>query len=261
MNLNSKIQYNLFLTYFKSNNLVRDNEILDTLYKNIGLNIFNNITVLTENEESTIGLKPLSSIINIIQINKRPTYQDFFNLSNLNFKKVTDINILANSDIIFTKSIKLINSKTIKSTFICLTRYELDGKIFWPKIPLEKGGAEVFHDYSTSQDAWIWIGKNWLNKCNFFLGIPGCDNKIAYEAYIQEYKILNPSLDIITYHNHKSNIREGSSNADKYNTSEHLRPHLYCVPSHINEYKSVAIPNVKDPLKGIDRIKQTMEKI
>jgi hypothetical protein len=65
---------------------------------------------------------------------------------------------------------------------------------------------EIYHNHDRSQDVWIWknILKNYEDKeCNFTLGKLGCDNKIAYIFHQMGYKVLNPSLEIITYHLHK----------------------------------------------------------
>lgn len=92
--------------------------------------------------------------------------------------------------------------------FICLQRYELNSN--QSIIPFERAyrGAPT----GCAQDSWIFYS----NECplpiietNINLGIPGCDNRIAYiVAKLQRYYTFNPPSKIISYHNHRSQMRE-----------------------------------------------------
>lgn len=122
--------------------------------------------------------------LNCIQ-SERPTYKTFFDLFDDNY------NIVLNTDIALDyNTTHLI--KTIKpNSCYALTRYEKYTKD-WVK-PL------------ISQDTWICY-KLKLNTepLDFYMGINGCDNRIAYELYKQGVHITNPSKSIKTYHHHKS---------------------------------------------------------
>ena len=41
---------------------------------------------------------------------------------------------------------------------------------------------------------------------DFNLGIPGCDNRIAWELYRAGYKLINPASKIKSYHYHPSDL-------------------------------------------------------
>lgn len=148
---------------------------------------------------------------------ERPTYEDFLKeAKKLNY----DYTVIANSDIYFDESLNWIKQIKMDKTMIALTRWDMDNN-----------GFAKFFNYEWSQDVWIFkdlpegIGK-------YFLGLPGCDNKFAYEAELLGFKVLNPSKDIKTYHVHNSNARN-------YGEQDRLPP----------PYKEVAISSIKGLLK------------
>jgi hypothetical protein len=75
-----------------------------------------------------------------------------------------------------------------------LTRYELDGNLY--QVP------------EHSQD--VWIFKEMVKDIfgEFYLGIGGCDNRIAYEIEKSGYNISNPCLSIKVHHVHTDTNRE-----------------------------------------------------
>lgn len=178
---------NYYVEYWDCNNEERNNEVINVINSNINSNLFSKIFVYSKNKEPRIN----SEIIN----SDRITYQFIFDNSE------DGINILANSDILFNETIKLV--KNISDTdFYALTRYECNNMVHKYDDPY-KG--------SDSQDVWIWKNKCKIKNANFYLGLPGCDNKIAYYAKIHNYDVKNPALSIKTYHEHRSNVRDGSS--------------------------------------------------
>tara|TARA_B100000212_G_C27344851_1_gene520866 strand:+ start:768 stop:1109 length:342 start_codon:yes stop_codon:yes gene_type:complete len=46
-----------------------------------------------------------------------------------------------------------------------------------------------------------------LSSLNINLGIPRCDNKIAYEFWLRDWQLINPCLRIKTIHHQKSGRR------------------------------------------------------
>jgi hypothetical protein len=85
------------------------------------------------------------------------------------------------------------------------------------------------HNTWDSQDTWIF--KNSIKSGNYDipLGIPGCDNRIAYELKEAGYEVINPSKTVKTYHYHLSNYRS-------YREIDRLEGEFYCItPSGIYE--------------------------
>jgi hypothetical protein len=127
----------------------------------------------------------------------RPTYSDIFSIIN-NISNEDDINVLSNSDIYFDDTVKLLNCIRLNECY-ALSRYE--------------NNTILINGYG-SQDTWVFKGKIKNINANFFLGVPGCDNRIAYEIQQVGYNVMNPSLSIKTHHVHKScrNWSSGDAN-------------------------------------------------
>ena len=120
--------------------------------------------------------------------NIRATYLDLFNLC-----KDDCINVIANSDIYFDQTIHL--AQKIKE-WQCYAITRREGDIIHPK-------------GHWSQDVWIFSGKpkNLQVDTDFHLGIPGCDNRIAYLINKAGYHVMNPVFSIHCFHLHKTQFR------------------------------------------------------
>jgi hypothetical protein len=150
----------------------------------------------------------------------RPTYQDFFIFCNSKLSGETCI--IANADIIVGKDIdKAESHPDFGNMFIALTRWDLskkeDGTFSSTFFDNHRGIARV------SQDTWVFKSPIRIAGCNFPMGKPGCDNKVAHIAKNAGYIVTNPSLQIKTYHLHESGIR-------KYNGSDVIPPPWQMVP-------------------------------
>jgi hypothetical protein len=126
----------------------------------------------------------------------RMTYQNFFDEINERTSD-DDINVVSNIDIYFDDTIANLN-KIDANQFVSLSRQEVrkDGTSY----PLNVYVAKW------CQDVWAWRGKIRISGADFCLGVWGCDNRIAYEAAIAGYAVINPSQVIMAYHNHSSGI-------------------------------------------------------
>lgn len=226
---------NLFVSFWKSDSSIRNLEIIDTYIKNASIDIFHNIYIFIENEldneylndsiYSAIRVSATKTKIHYIVLNERVTYQLVFDFVS-SISSVNDINVLANSDILFDQSLLKVKNVLDETVFYCITRHELDGTLYWIR------NTNINEIYIGSQDVWIWKGICKINNANFYLGIQACDHKIAYLANQYGYSVKNPCLSIITTHNHKSNIRSGSS----YDVKAKLNPpYLFLKPIFLND--------------------------
>jgi hypothetical protein len=158
--------------------------------------------------------------INFVRMNSniRMTYQNFIDFINEKTSE-DDVNVIANADIIFDDTVKILNNIT-NEHFVALSRRELqsDGT----SIPLAEYVAKW------SQDVWAWRGKSRIFGADFYLGILGCDNRIAYEAKNTGYKVINPSYAVFAHHNHLSGIH----NAD-YQSEKILGKKYYVFPQYL----------------------------
>jgi hypothetical protein len=162
----------LFYNVFRSENAARQAELDECLARNLA--------------------NPLLDVVTFEQ-QKRPTFDELFAL----VKTCTgpdDVNILANSDIWFDKSIAHATQVRQGQVF-CLTRWD------W------KPGPPVvakFLGRGYSQDAWIFRGALENVRGDFPLGVLACDGRIAFELHKAGYELKNPSWMIKAYHHHAS---------------------------------------------------------
>ena len=184
----------LLVNYYK--NIDRQAEIDYCLNKNIENNLIDKIIVFHNNIEvpKNDKIKSVSTDQNIM------SFTDFFNYGN----NIEGIKIIANSDIYFNDTLS--NCNRIKNNDIyALSRWEY-----------VKGNLELTEN-EYSQDCWIWKDKIFVN-VYFGLGIPGCDNVLAYTLKDLGYNIINPALTIQSFHHHYSKVRnyEIKEDVNKY---------------------------------------------
>jgi len=166
---------NLYLNHYVDKNPTRQGEIEVCLKKNLSNPSFN--VVLFESQS-------------------RVRYQDFFDFIN-KYSADDDINVIANLDIYFDETIDLCRDME-KNSFYALSRWDV-----------KKNRIVAHYARAESQDVWVFKGKVNI-KGDFFLGLRGCDNRIAYEAKMAGYNVFNPSHTIKAYHYHSSRIRNYS---------------------------------------------------
>lgn len=200
----------LIQQFHLGNDNTRNQEIVDTLKRNVDLCIFKKIILLNERYYSTSELGLNNSQMELVEqivIGRRLKYNDIDIIYNRGLKGYV---IICNNDIFFDNSILNIRSSSLSKDKCCnaLLRYQ-----YVPGEKLEK--CQIYGPYESSQDTWIFhtnfINKKDLTKLNIPLGYPGCDNVIAYQLRELGYKIFNEPKFIKTYHNHNSKIRNYTS--------------------------------------------------
>lgn len=180
----------LYTSYYQDKNPIRQTE-LDFVWKqNLENPLIDRIMLFAESVPELINDK-----VTIISSN-RPTYNDKFNAINRYCVSPMEISIIANSDIYFDESLKELESIISGRFCIALSRYDV------------KPGCEPkLHEEKFSQDTWIFCGKVKPVKFGgFHLGVPGCDNRIAWELNRAGYILKNPASKIKTYHYHPSDL-------------------------------------------------------
>jgi len=84
-----------------------------------------------------------------------------------------------------------------ENTIIALSRYDIQSD----------GSIKLFNEPS-SQDTWIFKSPIRIPKnSDFYFGIFGCDNRIAFLLKNKGYILKNLPYDIITIHYHTSNFK------------------------------------------------------
>lgn len=183
---------NLFIEYYKSPETERQKELDYCIKNNLENSNIDRVILFYTQETCSIQ----NDKITRARIDGRLRYADFFLHVRNGIFSDDDVFILANSDIYFDESLSLLKRSDLKNNSICLSRYE--GKI-------------LHRSPRQSQDAWI-IGKReipvkLIMQSDFYLGLPGCDNRIAYVLHENGFNPYNPCKYIKCYHKHSSNIR------------------------------------------------------
>lgn len=212
--------------YYNKN---REKEFSYCLDKNIA-NKYINIIALVIYENDIISQEYINE--NYAQYDKvdviftpyeRPTFNELFVIAN-GYGLKNDQIILANLDIFFDNTLeKLKSSNVLDENVICLTRWEFNGN-----------NISKYIGWDYSQDVWMW--KTPLNTqnmdCDFELGKPGCDNRIAYE-FSKDYNVINPCKTIRANHYHVSQYRTYIPGDMKETIPE---PYLRVTPTYLKEH-------------------------
>jgi hypothetical protein len=102
--------------------------------------------------------------------------------------------IVANADIHFDDTLERVGAGDLDGALLCLSRWELGGLYEEPR----------------SQDAWLFAAPLPDIACDFELGRPGCDNRLAWEAQRAGLRVANPARSVRAHHVHASAIRRYS---------------------------------------------------
>ena len=193
---------NLYYNYYYSPDMNRQKDIDFCFYKNLEIGSYDIIyLILSESDyriliESNADIEKSGKIV-FVFFEKRPSFKDYIDIIGQTCGE-DDINIFLNSDCYACdKTIEHVR-RIKKDEMWCLQKYNI-----------EDDALNVsFEDTSCSQDVWIFRGKpKEIKNIDFYFGLPGCDNRFAYECESAGYALLNPSLDIKFYHYHLSEIR------------------------------------------------------
>ena len=195
-------EINLVQQYYLDNDISRQNEIRQTLKKNVDNKNINNIILLNERLYTELELGVKSEKIKQIIINKRLCMKDVF--ENIEKHNIKGYIVTSNSDIFFDESLNNIKYARMldEKKVFTLLRYEYRKEFDLKMCALYGEGVRA-----DSQDTWIWHS-NWklhdkeLKLLNIEFGIPGCDNKLIYIFNILGFSCYNEPELIKSYHYH-----------------------------------------------------------
>lgn len=184
---------NLFVQVYEAENKERQIELATCLKINKSLNV-NSVNYL-----------------NVIEIKDRLTFNQMFELTK---DYPNDINIIANSDIYFNETILQTRFMSNNDCY-ALTRWDYSDK-----------KAVLFYR-KDSQDVWVFNGVAKVNGGNYYLGKPGCDNRLAKEIVDSGYQLSNPSKSIHAIHLHETNFRTYDNSTKRVEDPYHfILPHF-----------------------------------
>jgi len=189
----------LFQQFYISTNAGRQKEIIECLNRNQNNKCITKICLLNERLYSLeeLGLFSLDKIQQIV-ISKRLRFSHVFEAAQDNEQ---GWNVLANADIFFDDTLSNLYS------------IQTDRKLIFALLRWEYPSAKLFGPRADSQDSWIWHSSQTstlkTKTVDFLLGVPGCDNRLAYE-FQKDFQLLNVPHFIRTHHYHSSKVRNYS---------------------------------------------------
>ncbi|WP_158025525.1 exostosin family protein [Maricaulis sp. W15] len=195
----------LFMPYFRPAEAARQEELALCLQKNRENELISHIYLMVDDDAE---VSQQDGRVTVIRMDRRPTYQDWTRLTEAYCPQ--DISILANADICFDETVsRLEDLFAVDPTgFVALSRYELIGE-----------ETSLHPNPHWSQDSWAYCAAHASNpdrdRClNFPLGVPRCDNKVAYIFAVYGHTIYNPCYDIRSIHVHETGLRTYDKKGD-----------------------------------------------
>lgn len=140
--------------------------------------------------------------VEITTIHKRPSYSDMFKCVNSHYPDKGII--VANADIYFDETLRLLEDFDFTNRIISLSRWEEQRDRSLSPLPSTFEGQPTPY----AQDTWIFRSpiRN-FDTFNIELGTAYCDGYFNYFAFMNGYLLCNPCYSVISHHLHTSNLR------------------------------------------------------
>lgn len=175
----------------------RAKEYLTCLERNLANPYIEAVKVFLEIKNKAVGYDYLEGFshekLEIFPTDSRSTYADLIEVANrYGNDKVA---MIVNGDIYFDDDSALERADEVKAgEFWTLSRYE----------PTSEGRWKLFHiAWAGSHDCWIFRTPLPSFKCDYQLGIQGCDLFIAQRSIEAGFNVLNPCMTIRPRHLHQ----------------------------------------------------------
>ena len=198
----------LLTAYYPDPDAARRAEFVDCLARNASNEPINEIHVFLED-----GTPPDidDEKIRLVEHGRRATYADLFAYANaqLSGRRVA----IANADIYFDGGLARLDAVDLPDTLLCVSRWDVE----------QDGSAHLF-EHGESQDAWVFDTPIRQFPCDFRLGVPGCDNRLAWEAAAAGLAVHNPARSLRALHLHLSLVR-------RYSAHERISGAVLSVPA------------------------------
>lgn len=189
----------LIVGHYREPVAARREELAETLRGNLDNPAFDRVIVVVEDEVWTPSAARRVDDVRAqhVYLGQRLTYEHAFSIAHApKWSRWNGVFVLANSDILFDRSV-LLAKEVPKGALWCVTRTESNGEFPWAP--------------ANTQDAWIFRPPLPRFSCGFKLGVPGCDNRVAFEAKQAGLVLSNPGRRIRAHHCHASGVRRVSS--------------------------------------------------
>jgi hypothetical protein len=179
-------------------------EFRECLRRNLACSHIAKAVVLADKSPNWVDPDPR---VRVIAMAAPPQYNDLVSVANLDHKG--EVCIIANPDLYFDETLGLLDGINWDNLLICLSHTESNGKApFWNHPHPETFGEAKYHWPNNSQGAWMFkaplpdFRPPWRMSMDFPMGVPGCDNRIAYEAGMSKIRTRNPWPEVRAWHMH-----------------------------------------------------------
>lgn len=196
----------LFMPFYTPPDPDRYAELLYCLDQNLQSGLFARIVLMVDDDTEPPRNDPR---LTILRLNHRPSYLDWVRAA----REICPghVAVLMNSDIYAHASLSRL-----------LSIFEADNQAFIALSRFEKIGDDLKPHPSPhwSQDCWAFMPGSAESEphddgLNIPLGVPRCDNKIAYRFSIQGYTVFNPFPYVKIVHVHETGRRYYSKTGDE----------------------------------------------
>ena len=202
----------LLTGYYLERSAVRRTELMQCLRANAAAAEINEIHLLVEDaispqQASSMAEELRHPKVKLIAHGRRATFSDFFDYANTYL--AGHPTVLTNADIYFDSSLARLRDIDLIGRMLCLSRWDI-----------QNDGSARFFEQPASQDAWVFLPPVRLTDCGFYLGKPGCDQRVSRQALEAGLTVSNPSRTIHACHLHLSAVRHYSE-AERLGGSYH----------------------------------------
>jgi hypothetical protein len=171
----------------------RRGELFECIERNAANARIDEVRVFIEDatlpETISVTIPSNLSKVRLIPLGRRVTFRFLFDYANENLKGWTVV--AANADIFFDETLGRLNGYDLTGKLLCLSRWDV-----------QADGSTALFEHPSSQDAWIFQAPVPEIACDFHLGLPGCDNRLAWEAEHAGLQLFNPARTVRANHLH-----------------------------------------------------------
>lgn len=208
--LPKQIKFALIVQYYEPRGPNADDrlkELQRCIRANVESGAFDEVHILLESSPTVPIFPPETQFyaeVKHVVLGRRLMFSDAIHYANDNLQG--KVCVLANADIMYDSTIRRLelllpengNDSSSGKVIAALTRWQ----------PSNSSKEWVFWNRIDSQDTWAWRPPLHVKtNANFFMGIPRCDNHLAYILESSGHIVRNFALDIVTRHIHADKSR------------------------------------------------------
>lgn len=224
----------LLVPYYQPREPIRRMEIDLCLRRNLCNPAINKVVAVIDSMSTTV---PPGALVRYVK-GLGHTFRNLVHVANRDF--LHERVLLANADILFDDSLRLLTDCNLNGRAIALTRHEQG----------PDGTLRLVHQEGWSQDAWLF--KTPLSILgNYPFGALGCDNRFAYELLKAGLRLSNPAYTVRAIHVHSEPAKHVHGTVPE--------PHAYVYLTISPDEDSTVVPVLEPPRIAQPRLEKREE--